>query len=225
MSFLLNCLPSADHCGKNSLRYLVLLRMAKRRMIEALMVVVSLLFASSCTVPRLGIGGAYQGGREEVTKPRGGNIDLAIRDLETVVVKDPTYRDSLTLLGRAYYKKGRYADSNLILQRAVALHKDDEIAWIVLGLTQLRLGENQRGLESVKGGLTLLGKAMGGGQYRDYTGWDPSGVVRASFNRSAFLAGKGLDEKDSLISTIENLLNRIDDEDWRQARDATPTPR
>jgi tetratricopeptide (TPR) repeat protein len=195
-------------------------------MIEALLMIASLWFASSChAIPRFGITGVYQEGREDVTKPRGGNIDRAIHDLETVVGQDPTYRDSLTLLGRAYYKKGRYGDSKQILQRALAVIKDDEIAWIVLGLAELRLGEDQRGLESVKGGLTLLGKAMGGGKYRGYTGWDPSGTVRSSFNRAAFLARTGREEKDRLIPSIESLLDRVDDEDWRQYRENVIMPR
>ena len=194
--------------------------MAKRKIIESLLVVASLYCAFSCShaIPRFGIGGVYQEGREDVTKPRGGNIDRAIIDLESVVGQDPTYLDSLTLLGRAYYKKGRHWDSKQILYRAVALNRDDEIAWIVLGIAELRLGEDLRGLESVKGGLTLLGKAMGGGKYRGYTGWDPSGAVRSSFNRAAFLARAGLEEKSGLIPSIETLLDRVDEEDWRQYR-------
>lgn len=200
--------------------------MAYRKMIESLFVGASLCFAFSCShaVPRFGISGVYQEGREDVSKPHGGNIDRAIVNLESVVSQDPTYRDSLTLLGRAYYKKGRHWDSKQILQRAVVLNKDDEIAWLVLGLAELRLGDEQRGLETVKGGLTLLGKAMGGGKYRGYTGWDPSGAVRSSFNRAVFLARAGLEEKVRLIPTVESLLDRVDDEDWRQYRENVVMP-
>ena len=197
-----------------------------QRIIEALLVI-AILFASSCShaIPRFGIVGVYQEGREDVMKPRGGNIDRAIADLEAVVRQDPTYKDSLTLLGRAYYKKGRYGDSKQILQRALAVNKDDEIAWIVLGLAELRLGDDQRGLESIKGGLTLLGKEMGSGRYRGYSGWDPSGIVRSSFNRSAFLARTGVEEKGRLIASLEGLLDRVDDEDWRQYRENVNMPR
>ena len=55
-------------------------------------------------------------------------MNRAIIALESVVKEDPTYRDSLTLLGRAYYRQGRYQDARQILMRAVAVNKDDEIA-------------------------------------------------------------------------------------------------
>ena len=92
------------------------------------------LFLSSCggvfshDVPRFGIGGRYNEGREQFTRGRGGDMDRAVSALEAVVQQDPTYRDSLTLLGRAYYRKGRYQDANQILQRALVVNKNDEIA-------------------------------------------------------------------------------------------------
>ena len=151
-------------------------------------------------------------------KSRGGNIDRAIDSLEAVVRQDPTYRDSLTLLGRAYYKKGRYGDARQIVTRAVRLNKDDEIAWLVLGLAQMRLGEDQQGLETVKGALTLLGRAMRDG-YREYPEWDPNRVVRIALRRAVLLAAKGLEEKNDLVRSMELLLDQIDDEEWRQGRD------
>lgn len=192
----------------------------KVKFAEALLVAVSLWLASSCThaIPRFGIGGRYAEGKQEVTKSRGGNIDRAIDSLEAVVRQDPMYRDSLTLLGRAYYKKGRYGDAKQILTRAVRLNKDDEIAWLVLGLAQMRLGEDQQGLETVKGALTLLGRAMRDG-YREYPEWDPNRVVRTSLRRAVLMAAKGLEEKNDLARSLEALLDRIDDEEWRQGRD------
>jgi tetratricopeptide (TPR) repeat protein len=188
--------------------------------LSSLLLALGFLLLSSCThaIPRFGIGGRYAGGREEVTKSRGGNIDRAIVALEAVALQDPTYRDTLTLLGRAYYKNGRYGDARQILIRALSLNKDDEIAWLVLGVAQMRLGEDQRGLESIKGGLTLLGKAMTDG-YRDFPEWDPNRIVRTSLRRSVLLATKGLEEKTNLVRSLEVLLDRIDDEEWRQAHD------
>jgi len=83
-------------------------------------------------------------------------MDRAVSALETVVRDDPTYKDSLTLLGRAYYRQERFADAHVILQRAVAVNKDDEIAWMTLGITQLRLNDNARGMESLKGAVTAV---------------------------------------------------------------------
>ena len=68
-------------------------------------------------------------------------MDRAVVALEAVVMVDPTYKDSLTYLGRAYYRKGRYQDAFAILERAVAVNPDNEMAWMSLGVTQLQLEE------------------------------------------------------------------------------------
>jgi tetratricopeptide (TPR) repeat protein len=164
-----------------------------------------------------GVSGKYYQGWEELVRGRAGNVDKAISSLESVVQENPTYRDSLTLLGKAYYRKGRYQDARLILQRALAVNREDEIAWLVLGLAQIRAGDGPNGLESIRGGITLLGKAMKNG-YRGYPTWDPNGTVRSSLRRSALQAMKGLEETDNLIRSTELLLTRIDDEEWAQRR-------
>ena len=111
-------------------------------------------FTMACThyIPRFGIGGKYEEGKAQFLLGRSGDMDVAITALETVVKENPKYDDSLTYLGRAYYRKGRYFDAFEILQRALAVNKDDEIAWIAIGLTQLRLGQNEKGIETLKVG-------------------------------------------------------------------------
>lgn len=174
------------------------------------------LFAASCWQPAgVGIGGHYNDGKMEVIRGgRRGDIDKAIEKLEHVVRNDPFYRDSLTLLGRAYYKKGRYKDVLEVLKRALAVNQNDEIAWITLGLTQLRLGDDERGLESLKGGITLLSKASQDG-YRGIKEWDVRGQVRAAIRRAALVAVKGLEEKQNIIRAGETLLDTIDGEEWQ----------
>ena len=185
--------------------------------ISYLLLAISYLLVSACThaIPRFGTGGQYAEGRDQLQKTRGGDIDKAIASLESVVRENPTYQDSLSLLGRAYYKKGRYRDAYLILQRALVVNKDDEIAWLVMGLTQLRLGDDQKGLEAVKGGITLLSRVSTSG-YRSFPNWDDNGAVRSAIRRAVFLASKGQEEKEELIRAAESLLTRIDDEDYYQ---------
>jgi tetratricopeptide (TPR) repeat protein len=139
-------------------------------------------------------------------------MDTAVVALEYVVSQDPTYKSSLTYLGRAYYRKGRYPEAFAILQRALAVDKDDEMAWMALGLTQLRLGQNDKGIESLKGGITLANKIMVDG-YHNYIYWDTRGLIRASMRRSAFLITKGAEEKDNIIQNTDRLLSLIDDEE------------
>jgi len=189
------------------------------RAIGSVLLGLGLLAAFGCShaIPRWGKAGRYLEAKQELTR-RGGNLDQAIANLEGIVKDDPLYQDSLTLLARSYYKRGRYKDAFEILRRAVAVRKEDEIAWVVLGLTQIRLGNDESGLESLKGGLTLLSGAMKDG-YRDFPAWDKNGLVRASLRRAVLLAAKGLEEKTNLMQATETLLVRIDEEEWYQRGD------
>jgi len=134
------------------------------------------------------------------------------------VRENPTYQDSLTLLGRAYYKRGRYQDAHIVVQRALAVNKDDEIAWMVFGLTQFRLGEDHKGLETLKGALTLASKEMKD-YYKVFQYWDRAGKVRSALRRAVASATKGLEEKENLIRNVERVLASIDEEEWQQDRD------
>jgi tetratricopeptide (TPR) repeat protein len=178
----------------------------------AILLAVIFVGCTSQSIPRFGIGGHYEEGRDQFLRGRAGDMDKAVVALEGVVSQDPTYKYSLTYLGRAYYRKGRYQDAYAILHRALAVNKDDELAWLALGLTQLRLGQNEAGIETLKGGITLASKVLVDG-YHNYIYWDTRGVVRASLRRSAFLLTKGAEEKENIIQATDRLLSQIDDEE------------
>jgi tetratricopeptide (TPR) repeat protein len=147
-------------------------------------------------------------------------MDRAVTSLEYVVSQDPTYKKSLTYLGRAYYRKERYKDAYVILQRAVAVNKDDEIAWLALGVTELRLGQNEKGVETLKGGVTLASKVLVEG-YHNYERWDIRGTVKTSVRRCAFYLTKGVEEKENIIQSTDRLLALIDDEENAQKNNHT----
>lgn len=180
--------------------------------------------ALACThyIPRFGIGGKYEEGKGQFLLGRTGDMDVAIAALETVVKEDPNYNDSLTYLGRAYYRKGRYFDAYEILQRALAVNKDDEIAWISLGLAQLQLGQNEKGIETLKGGITLANRVMKNG-YKNYIYWDTRGTVATALRRSAFLVAKGAEERRGIIEATDRFLALVDEEDNFQRNTRTQT--
>jgi tetratricopeptide (TPR) repeat protein len=179
--------------------------------------VIVCLAAISCsnTLPRFGLGGRYEEGKDQFFRGRGGDMDKAVASLEYVVSQDPAYKNSLTYLGRAYYRKERYQDAYAILQRAVAVNKDDEIAWLALGVTQLRLGQNEKGIETLKGGITLASKVLVEG-YHHYERWDIRGNIRTAIRRCAFYLTKGVEEKENIIQSTDRLLALIDDEENAQ---------
>ena len=166
-------------------------------------------------VPRLGTGGRYLEGRHQFLRGRGGDMDTAIEALQAVVKDDPTYKDSMTLLGRAYYRKAYYDISRQLFERALLINKEDEVAWLNLGLAQLRLGQEDAGMETLGGAITLVSKVSRGGSpgYRGYQYWDSKGVVRTAISRSVVAYKKGLEEKDGLIRAVEIILLRMDDEE------------
>ena len=183
----------------------------------------ALLFAASifitslmgCTpqqIPRFGVGGRYEEGKDQFLRGRGGNMDTAIDALEFVVSTDPTYKSSMTYLGRAYYRKGRYKDAYEFLQRALVVNQEDELAWLAFGSTQLRLGQVDKGLESLKGGITLASRVMVDG-YHNFIYWDTRGLIRAAIRRTAFLLTKGAEEKENIIQATDRLLGLVDDEE------------
>jgi tetratricopeptide (TPR) repeat protein len=182
--------------------------------ILVLFVGLSSVLAAGCTanIPRFGTGGRYEEGKDQFLRGRGGDMDKAVVALEQVVSRDPTYKDSLTLLGRAYYRKGRYQDAYAILQRALAVNKEDEIAWIALGVTQLRLGHDAKAVETLKGGLTLASKVMVE-NYHNYPYWDQRGTVRGAIRRAAFMVMKGAEEKENIIQATDRLLASVDEEE------------
>jgi tetratricopeptide (TPR) repeat protein len=175
-------------------------------------------FVLSCWRPAgHGVGGQYLDAKAEIARGRNKNVNKAISHLEYVVSHDPSYRDSLTLLGRSYYMAGRYPDAYQILKRALTIHPEDEIAWISLGITELRLGDDAKGMESLKGGLTLLAKNSQE-YYKGIEFWDHDGYVRTAIRRSVLAVTKGVENKDGIIQTTEVLLTRIDEEEWWQDR-------
>jgi len=187
------------------------MELSNRLFAACLLSSVFLSLACNHAVPRFGIGGRYEEGREQFLRGRGGSMEVAITALESVVSQDPTYKDSLTYLGRAYYRTNQLQPAYAVLQRALIVNKDDEMAWMAFGATQLRLGQNDAGIESLKGGITLASKVMVDG-YHDLIYFDTRGLIRAEIRRSAFLLTKGIDEKTNIIATTDRLMALVDDE-------------
>lgn len=189
--------------------------------LSALVVLLTLVAGCSHNIIRFGTGGRYEEAKQELSNRKQGNVDKAIAALQYVVSKDPLYENSLTLLGWAYYKRQRYQDAFQMTRRALAVNKEDEIAWLVLAVTQLRLGDDQAGLESAKYGITLLSKVSTAG-YRGYQSWDREALVRNGIRRSiAVISTKGLEEKKQLIGILELTLDRVAEEEWAQVNEKT----
>jgi hypothetical protein len=90
---------------------------------------------------------------------------------------------------------------------------------MTLGITQFRLGEDEKGLESLQNGLAFLNGASKGG-YRGFLYWDLNGTLRDSIRKTIVqVAEEGLNAKDRIIRSTEVLLVRVDNEERSQGSD------
>jgi tetratricopeptide (TPR) repeat protein len=182
-------------------------------------IVLSLISGCGVRLPSLGLEGKYRMGRSLYTKPQKAGVSEAIPYLEEVAKKDPYHKDTLTLLGRAYYDRKRYQEALWVLTKSLEINRQDEIAWATLGITQLQLGEDGKGMESLQNGLVLLNKAAKSG-YRGYLNWDPNSLVRNQIRKTILqIAEEGLNGKEQIIRSTENLLTRVDNEERAQLGD------
>jgi hypothetical protein len=75
--------------------------------------------------------------------------------------------------------------------------------------------QNEKGIETLKGGITLASKVMVEG-YHHYERWDIRGTIRTAIRRSAFYLTKGVEEKENIIQSTDRLLALIDEEENAQ---------
>ena len=67
--------------------------------------------------------------------------------------------------------------------------------------------QNEKGIETLKGGITLASKVMVEG-YHHYERWDIRGTIRTAIRRCAFYLTKGVEE--NIIQSTDRLLVLID---------------
>jgi tetratricopeptide (TPR) repeat protein len=116
-----------------------------------------------------------------------GRFDTAVGYLARAAAQDPNYtlqypisEGVLTLLGRAYYESGRDADARAALEKALARDKEDYIARLYLGLTQVRSGERDRGASEIQSGLRGIDNLLEYLATDSSSGifWDPDRGIR-----------------------------------------------
>jgi tetratricopeptide (TPR) repeat protein len=152
-----------------------------------------------------------------------GDPKVAIASFESAAELDPDRlyfsvfpQGAWTYLGRAEYSVGRYSQARQALERAISLHKDDNMAKLYLGLTLARTGDRQRGLKEIESGMKGLHEwldyvnqydAFSYGQY-----WDPLKEIRSEIqNNLASISRKDIDWQ-KLIASGEWVGRRMEEE-------------
>jgi tetratricopeptide (TPR) repeat protein len=89
-------------------------------------------------------------------------------------------------LGRADYETQRYASARRLLQQAIGINKNDNVARLYLGLTLAQMGDRENGLKEIQAGLKGLydwivyvrQNFSMGNEYGQF--WDQRGLIRAA---------------------------------------------
>jgi tetratricopeptide (TPR) repeat protein len=121
-----------------------------------------------------------------------------------------------TYVGRANYSAGKYPEARQALERAVSLHEDDSMARLYLGLALARVGERQKGLSEIEGGLRGLHdwldyvNQFAASSYGQY--WDPLNEIRAEIRSSlGMISTKAIDWQ-KLMASGEWVGRKIEEE-------------
>ena len=152
-----------------------------------------------------------------------GDPTVALASFQSAAELDPNYfyfsvfpQGIWTYVGRAYYIAGKYPEARHALERAISLHKDDNMAKLYLGLNLARSGDRQRGLKEIEDGLRGLHEwldsvnqyaAFSYGQY-----WEPTNEIRSEIQNSlTLISGKELDWQ-KLIASGEWVGRKVEEE-------------
>jgi tetratricopeptide (TPR) repeat protein len=148
------------------------------------------------------LGGSFSGcgrlqGGVEIRKGRAalfaGTPDIALKDFQSAAASNPNYLLDFsifpvgvwTYVGRSYYALGKLPEAQQALEKAVSVHKQDNMAKLYLGLTLFRKGDRQRGLGEIRAGAAGLGKWLDDIHRYSREGhyWDPGGTLEKESRR------------------------------------------
>jgi tetratricopeptide (TPR) repeat protein len=182
----------------------------------------SLIFLAACSTMKAGSDVAY--GRQALLRR---DNETALGYFQSALQADPNYKYGtayqqglLSYIGRAEYLTGRLPQARETLQKALAANKDEDIARVYLGLTVIRSGDREAGLEA---GLKDVETGMRGihewldwvneafrfsfGQY-----WDPAHEIRKAIDGDlAMITARDIDWQ-RLIADGEWVARRMEEE-------------
>jgi len=178
-----------------------------------------ILVLSGCAV--VTTAGDIAQGREAMLA---GNYQLALDYFWAGDEVDPNYtygaelrEGVLSFLGRAQYLTGNYAQARQTLEKNLAHHRSDNVARLYLGLTLVRLGEQQAGLTNIQRGMSgiysWLNYLNENFRFEFGQGWDPGGTIRAGIKSDLDMIASGKIDWSQLIADGEALGIGIEQEE------------
>lgn len=153
----------------------------------------------------------------------GGNNEAALTYFQSAAQRDPNYKYGtafqqgiLSYVGRSEYAIGRLPQARETLEKALTANRDEDIARLYLGLTYARIGDRQRGLKDIEGGMRGINDwiewvteahRFSFGQF-----WDPAREIRTAIQGDlAMISGREFDWQ-KLITDGEWIAKRMEEE-------------
>ena len=194
-------------------------------MIKSILLLSILSLLSACT--SLQVGSDIAAGRRALMA---GNNETALAYFQSAAQKDPNYRYGtayqqgvLSYVGRTEYAVGRLPQARTTLEKALSANRDEDLTRLYLGLTLARIGDRQRGLSEIEGGM------KGIHAFLDYVNeahrfsfgqfWDPAKAIRLAIQGDlAMISGREFDWQ-KLIANGEWIGQMMEEEGDKARRD------
>lgn len=159
-----------------------------------------------------------------------GNNETALAYFQSAAQKDPNYKYGsayqqgvLSYVGRTEYAVGRLPQARETLEKALSANRDEDLTRLYLGLTLARIGDRQRGLSEIEGGM------KGIQAFLDYVNeafrfsfgqfWDPANAIRSAIQGDlAMISGREFDWQ-KLIANGEWIGQMMEEEGDKARRD------
>ena len=200
--------------------------MKTRTMLILLSLLISL---SACT--SFYAGGDVAAGRRAMLA---GNNEAALAYFQSAAQIDPSYKYGTAFqqgvwsyVGRSEYVVGRLPQARETLEKALTTNRDEDIARLYLGLTYARIGDRQRGLKEIEGGMRGINDWLewvteahrfSFGQF-----WDPAREIRTAIQGDlAMISGREFDWQ-KLITDGEWIAKRMEEETDKARLDESRT--
>jgi tetratricopeptide (TPR) repeat protein len=160
-----------------------------------LLLYVGFIFLSACA-GNFQTAGSVATGRQALFA---GNYQSALADFQAAAQQDPNYIYGALLqegvwsyIGRTQYLLGQYPQAQQTLQKALTQHKSNDVVNLYLGLTLVRIGDRQKGLQTMdigmKGIAQFINYVTQAFRYDIGSYWDPGHAIRNAIQKALALA-------------------------------------
>ncbi|HUK42220.1 MAG TPA: hypothetical protein VLX11_14295 [Candidatus Acidoferrales bacterium] len=192
-------------------------------------------FFSGCLLVLLSAcaGTEFSSGRQALLK---GDYESALGHFQVVAQQDPSYvyggvlmQGIWSYVGRTQYLVGQYPQAQKTLEQARGDPNNNDLANLYLGLTLMRMGDRQKGLEDLQTGMKGIAQFINYvteafrfqiGQY-----WDPGYTLRNAIQRTLGAASGDNIDWQPLIADAEwigmNFEQEPDRANFQQIQDLT----